>query len=254
MMLSPELLKVALAHIRASALSKSAYVQYTAQKCFRLRERMLMFSAGCREEAQSLTLVLNRQYSLVKYLSKSDGEVGCGKVHQLQTLSREQYEQTGHIQAQLSGVASGLALSADNLLFTLLKAQHYQWRDRLYIAILTGQSDELREDERECLLGRWIHGEGMRRFRALPGFWELGSAHHRLHEVSEVVAGDLSHFMPEELQKALQATEEASQRLLSALDALDERVGLLYPGGSERLSLGRQSLFHTVNNDLNGPE
>lgn len=204
MKLSPDLLKVVLVHIRASALSKSSHVQYTAQKCFRLRERMLMSSAGCREEAQSLTQVLNRQYRLVKHLSKSDGETDCSKEHkQLLNLTREQYEQTGYMQTQLSGVASGLALSADNLLFTLLKAQHYQWRDRLYIAILTGQSEGLMEDERECLLGRWIHGEGMRRFRALPGFRVLDNAHHRMHDVSQVVAGrDLSHFRPEELRKA----------------------------------------------------
>lgn len=241
MMLSPGLLTVVLAHIRASALSKSSHVQYTAQKCFRLRDRMLMSSAGCREEAQSLTPVLNRQYRLLKHLSKSDGEAECITEHkQLLKLTREQYEQTGHMQTQLSGVASGLALSADNLLFTLLKAQHYQWRDRLYIAILTGQSEELMEDERECLLGRWIHGEGMRRFRALPGFRELDYAHHRMHDVSQVLAGrDLSHFRPEELQRALQATEEASQQLLSTLDGLDERVGLLYPGGSE-LSSGKR--------------
>ncbi|ECI4618437.1 hypothetical protein UP63_004553 [Salmonella enterica subsp. enterica] len=234
-MLSPGLLTVILAHIRASALSKSSHVQYTAQKCFRLRERMLMSSAGCREEAQSLTRVLNNQYRLVKHLSKSGGDTDFSTQHkQLLKLTREQYEQTGHMQTQLSGEASGLALSADNLLFTLLKAQHYQWRDRLYVAILTERPDTLMEDERECMPGRWIHGEGIRRFRALPGFRELDTAHHRMHEVSQgLFERKLDSFRVEELRKSLQATEDASQQLIAALDRLDEQVSLLYPSLSE---------------------
>ncbi|WP_370619552.1 CZB domain-containing protein [Citrobacter meridianamericanus] len=230
-MIPPELHKVFLTHLRSSTVNKASHVQYTAQKCFRLRERMLVSSFECREEAQSLSLVLNRQYRLVKKLSKSNGETDSSTEHQqLLKLTREQYERTGYIQTQLSDIASGLALSADNLLFTLLKAQHYQWRDRLYIAILTEKIDSLLENERECLLGRWIHGEGMRRFRAFPGFQELDFAHHRMHVVSQVLfERDLSHFKPEDLRKALQTIEDASQHLLSSLDALDERVGLLYP-------------------------
>lgn len=233
-MLSPELHAVVLEHIRTSALSKATHIHYTAQKCFRLRERMLASAEGCREESQSLTPVLNRQYRLVKHLSKSDGDTDFSTEHkQLLKLTREQYEQTGHMQTQLSGVASGLAQSADNLLFTLLKAQHYQWRERLYVAILTEHLDTLMEDERECTLGRWIHGEGMRRFRTLPGFRELDTAHHRMHEVSRgLFERKLDSFRGEELRKLLQVTEDASQQLIVALDRLDERVSLLYPGGN----------------------
>ncbi|WP_336285868.1 CZB domain-containing protein [Citrobacter arsenatis] len=112
----------------------------------------------------------------------------------------------------------------------MLKAQHYQCRDRLYVAILTEHLDTLMEDERECTLGRWIHGEGIRRFRALPGFRELDTAHHRMHEVSRgLFERKLDSFRVEELRKSLQATEDASQQLIVALDRLDERVSLLYP-------------------------
>ncbi|HII3146291.1 TPA: CZB domain-containing protein [Citrobacter braakii] len=233
-MLSPELHAVVLEHIHTSALSKAAHIHYTAQKCFRLRERMLVSAAECREEAQSLSLVLNRQYRLVNLLTKTEGETENHPAQrQLLKLAREQYQQTGHIQTQLSGVSSGLALSADNLLFTLLKAQHYRWRDRLYVAILTERPDDLLEDERECTLGRWIHGEGVRRFRALPGFRELDTTHHRMHEVSRALfERKLDSFSVKELRKTLQATEEASQQLIIALDRLDERVNLLYPGGN----------------------
>ncbi|HCT9709927.1 TPA: CZB domain-containing protein [Citrobacter werkmanii] len=231
-MLSPELYAVVLAHIRASALSKAFHVQYTAQKCFRLRERMLISASGCREEVQAMSFTLNRQYRMIKSLSGNGREEDTGKDQkQLLALTREQYEQTGYIQLQLTSVASEMALSADKLLFTLLKAQHYQWRDRLYIAVLTEQMNELIEDEKSCLLGRWIHGEGMRRFRALPGFRELDARHRYMHEVSMTLFDrELNRFRANDLRKTLLKTEEASQQLLAALDCLDERVGLLYPG------------------------
>ncbi|MFS9421740.1 CZB domain-containing protein [Citrobacter sp. C411] len=228
-MLSPELHAVVLEHIHASAMNKAAHIHYTAQKCFRLRERMLVSASECREEAQSLSLVLNRQYRLVNHLSKTDSEDRTNQ-RQLLKLAREQYQQTGHMQSQISGMASGITLLADNLLFALLKAQHYQWRDRLYVAILTEQQDDIMEDERECSLGRWIHGEGLRRFRALPGFLELDVKHRCMHEVSRVLfERKLDSFRAEELRDTLQETEEASQQLITALDRLDERVSLLYP-------------------------
>ncbi|MBC6501823.1 hypothetical protein GW742_10060 [Citrobacter freundii] len=232
-MLFPELHAVILAHIRASALSKAAHVQYTAQKCFRLRERMLVSAAVCREDAQTLSLVLNRQYRLVKYLSKHDDDGSRDTGHKpLLKLTREQYDQTGRIQVQLSGVAGELTVSADSLLFTLLKAQHYQWRDRLYVAILTAQVEEMMIDESECTLTRWIQGEGMQRFQSLQGFRALEACHRRVHDVSRgLFERKLASFSPQTLRDTLHRTEEASQQLIVALDSLDEQVGRSRPSG-----------------------
>lgn len=230
-MLTSELHTIVLDHIRSSAVSKFAHVQYTAEKCFRLRERMLHSASQSREEAQSLTLVLNKQYRLVNHLSKMDKQDTYKTEHnQLLKLAREQYQQTGFTQEHLRRVASGLALASDKLLFALLKVQHYQWRDRLYVALLTEQQNDILSDERECTLGLWIHGEGLRRFCMLPGFRELGSCHHLVHETSEnLFRRKLETYTPEELKQVLHAVEEASQQLINALDRLDERVSLLYP-------------------------
>lgn len=230
-MLSPELHAVVLAHIRSSAQAKTAHVHYTAQKCLRLRERMLLSAAACREESESLSRVLNHQYRLVKQLSKRDGETTERTEHKpLLKLTREQYEQTGRIQVQLNGVAGELIVSADSLLFTLLKAQHYQWRDRLYVAILTAQVEEMMTDGSECTLTRWIQGEGMQRFQALQGFRALEACHRRVHDVSRgLFERKLASFRPQTLRETLHRTEEASQQLICALDALDEQVNRLYP-------------------------
>ncbi|POT57829.1 hypothetical protein C3432_07760 [Citrobacter amalonaticus] len=230
-MLTSELHIIVLDHVRSSAVTKSAHVQYTAQKCFRLREKMLHSASHCREESQSLSLVLNRQYRLVNHLAKGNDHADYKTEHnQLLKLAREQYQQTGLTQEHLSRVASGMALAADRLLFALLKVQHYQWRDRLYVALLTEQQNEILTDERECTLGLWIHGEGLRRFRTLPGFRELDSCHHLVHQTSEnLFRRKLETFTAGELKRVLHDVEETSQQLIIALDRLDERVGLLYP-------------------------
>lgn len=53
----------------------------------------------------------------------------------------------------------------------LTRPLHYNWRDRLYLSILTEcQGDDIAEEEKECPPGMWIHDEGHRRFRMLPRF------------------------------------------------------------------------------------
>lgn len=230
-MFTSELRDILLDHIRSSAVTKFAHVHYTSEKSFRLRESMLHSASHCREESQSLTLVLNRQYRLVNHLAKDTQQDNYKTEHsQLLKLAREQYQQTGFTQENLSRVASGLALAADKLLFALLKVQHYQWRDRLYIALLTEKHNNIVSDERECTLGLWIHGEGLRRFRTLPGFRELDACHHLVHETSNnLFRRKLKTFTPEELKRVLHDVEEASQQLITALDRLDECTSLLYP-------------------------
>lgn len=230
-MFTSELRLIVLEHIRSSAVTKFAHVHYTSEKSFRLRESMLHSASHCREEAQSLTLVLNRQYRLINHLVKDDQQNNYKTEHsQLLKLAREQYQQTGFTQENLSRVASGLALAADKLLFALLKVQHYQWRDRLYIALLTEQQSNILSDERECTLGLWIHGEGLRRFRTLPGFRDLDACHHLVHETSNnLFRRKLITFTPEELKRVLHDLEEFSQQLITALDRLDECASLLYP-------------------------
>lgn len=230
-MLSPEKYAVIITHMRNSQMSKMAHIRYTAEKCFRLRENQLRLAGQCREDAALFSPVQNKQYSLIKHFTREQ-EHKEGHDKRVLNLLREQYQLTGSVQQQLSDVASGLMRSADTLLFTLLKAQHYQWRDRLYMSVLTGDADNVLSEESACPLGHWLHGEGMRRFRALPGFRELRDCHHEMHEASAV----LFESHPDEmsvarLERLLRQTEDTSQRLITLLEQLDERVSLLYPGG-----------------------
>ncbi|WP_336283895.1 CZB domain-containing protein [Citrobacter arsenatis] len=231
MMLSSEQTSVMIAHMRNSLMSKAAHVRYTAEKCFNLREHMLCSAGQCREHAGQLSPLQNKQYSLMGNILR-DGEDKKEKAQEnrLLTLVQEQYRMSGLIELQLGSVASGLMRSADALLFSLLKAQHYQWRDRLYMAVLAGEAADVMSKETECPLGHWLHGEGALRFKGLPGYRELNDCHHEMHTVAEALFTRLLAAMPATgLEQLLQGVEDVSQRLIVALECLDNRVALLYP-------------------------
>lgn len=231
MILTLEQAGAVIAHMRSSLMSKSTHVRYTAEKCFRLREGMLRLAGQCREDAGLFSPLQNKQHRLMNnILSDRENKKIESQGKRLLFLVQEQYQMSGAMQQQLGEVASELMHSADILLFTLLKAQHYQWRDRLYMAVLTGETENVLAGENACQLGLWLHGEGMRRFRALPGYRELNDVHHEMHCVAEgVFSRPHSVTSARVLGRLLQDVEDVSQRLISALDSLDNRVRLLYP-------------------------
>lgn len=231
MILSQEQAGVVIGHIRSSLMSKSAHVRYTAEKCFRLREGMLRTAGQCREDAALLSPLQNKQHRLINNILRG-GEDRKTELQgkRLLSLAQEQYQMSGVTQQQLGEVASGLMRAADTLLFTLLKAQHYQWRDRFYMALFTGETEYVLAGENACQLGQWLQGEGKRRFRVLPGFRELNDVHHEMHVVAErVFLRPLPEVSIQVLERSLQDVEDVCQRLISALDCLDNRVRLLYP-------------------------
>lgn len=244
-MLSPEHLRVIIAHMRHSLMSKSLQVTHTSEKCFRLRDNLLRTATRCREDAALMTPALNRQHRLIHSIGSDEGnKKEQAHERRLLTLSRELYQQSGMMQAQSAEMSASLMRSADTLLFTLLKAQHYQWRDRLYMAVLTGESDVLQE-ESACSLGRWLATEGRRRFCALPGYRELGTCHHEMHEASAALAGDgPSRMSPAMLERALLRLEDLSLKLITALECLDGRVSLLYPDETPSPALPENIFSH----------
>ncbi|MBC6504677.1 hypothetical protein GW742_25020 [Citrobacter freundii] len=242
-MLTPEQYHIITGHMRHSMMNKALHVHYTAQKCFRLREGLVSTATHFREDASLLVSLQNRQYRLVRSISADeDGRRHTLHARQLLALAREQYGLTGMLQQQLSEVAAGLMRPADTLLFTLLKAQHYQWRDRLYMSLLAESPDQVLSDEDACPLGQWLNAEGRRRFFTLPGFRALQAAHHQMHLAAAALFDHpLSELLPGVLNGKLQQTEYASQSLISALDGLDQSVGLLFPDPLTTRSPGNSS-------------
>lgn len=225
--------RIVVEHMCHSMMNKAVQVHYTTDKCFRLREGLIRSAIQYREDATLMTPLQNRLYRLVNSVAADrDGMRDATQERRLLSHVREQYKLTGGMQQQLSGIACGLMRSADTLLFTLLKAQHYQWRDRLYMAVLTGQPDVVMVEEDACPLGQWLNAEGTRRFYSLPSFRALREAHHQMHVAAALVFDHpLTEMLPRELKDRLQRAEDASQQLVGTLDTLERIVDRLYPDG-----------------------
>ncbi|WP_181012903.1 CZB domain-containing protein [Citrobacter amalonaticus] len=234
-MLTQEQHHIIMEHMRHSMMNKAVQVHYTAEKCFRLREGLIRSATRYREDAALMTPLQNRQYRLINSIAADrEGVKDATQERQLLSRAREQYGLIGMMQQQLNDIASGLMLSADTLLFTLLKAQHYQWRDRLYMAVLTEQPGAALAEENACPLGQWLCTEGGRRFCTQPGFRALREAHHQMHVTAALLFDRPLTEMPAGVLKArLQHTEDASQHLMGSLDALEKMVSSLYPDGRD---------------------
>ncbi|HHR3735794.1 TPA: CZB domain-containing protein [Salmonella enterica] len=65
---------------------------------------------------------------------------------------------TTDMQDSVSRSAGLMDMSAGSLQLTVLKAVHYQWRERVYMSVLNKSNTIPAEDEHHCLLGRWYDG------------------------------------------------------------------------------------------------
>ncbi|PLC60658.1 hypothetical protein B9P82_23885 [Citrobacter sp. L55] len=229
-MLRDELRDVMVRHIYHSMLTKTIYAEHTINKSLRQRNTMLDLAFRLRTFEQLFTPYLNRLYRLVKSFNRIDvnNDLHIKEGRKLKTLTSELYDNISSTQGNLSYSYSEIILTADSLLFSLLKAKHYLWRDRLYISILSGVVNDLILEEKHCSLGLWIHGEGFKRFHHLSDFHDFDLRHHLLHKVvDDFLNRELNRLNPHELQTLLIDIEDKSQNLVMALDKLDDKINIL---------------------------
>ncbi|EBY8644605.1 hypothetical protein D6S17_24200 [Salmonella enterica subsp. enterica serovar Java] len=220
--------KAIFTYIYRTLQSKLVHVQYTAEKATRLRRKMSVAAAENRRIAEGMSEFVNRTYVLRKRLnlkipSLSAREKRYGK--QVIKLLDDLMEYTTDMQNSVSRSAGTMDVSAGSLQVTVLKAVHYQWRERVYMSVLNKTNTIPGEDEHHCLLGRWYDGEGREKYGLLPAFIRLGDVHRKLHQVAaELAKEDMEHPGQERLLKKLEDFETVSLAVIAALDALDDSI------------------------------
>ncbi len=215
-------------YIYRTLQNKFVHVQYTAEKAIRLRKKMSASAVENKIIAEEMIGTINQMHSLreriktkIPSLSKKEKRYGKKIVTIIDHLMRE----TTGIQNSVQHSANIMAVSAGSLQITVLKAVHYQWRERVYMALLNKTNTIPGDDEHHCLLGRWYDGEGKEKFSLLPAFIKLGDVHRKLHQLAaEMIMEDLSHPWNEEILNKLEVFETTSQAVISALDALDDNI------------------------------
>lgn len=209
--------------------SKQVHVLYTAEKAEKLYTRMSAVADENEAVTDGITGLVNRMYSLRGRLKNKLGSLTPRERrygNQVIALLSDLIEENEKIQGKMTVSANAMRCTAHSLQVTVLKAVHYQWRERVYMSVLERKDTFPPEDEYHCVLGRWYHGEGRTAFGSLPVFVRLGDAHSRLHlALSELVhESRREKRTPESVLKKLDMLETASQAVIAALDELDDSV------------------------------
>jgi hypothetical protein len=209
--------------------TKQMHVLYTAEKAEKLYSGMSAMADENETMADGVTGLVNQMYSLRGRLKNKLGtltprERRYGK--KMIALLDGLIEENEKIQGKLTVSANTIRCTAYSLQVTVLKAIHYQWRERVYMSVLEGKDTFPAEDEHHCTLGRWYQGEGRRSFGSLPAFVRLGEAHGKLHQaLSELVQeSSREKRTPERILTKLDVLETVSQAVITALDELDDSV------------------------------
>ncbi|OQM38972.1 hypothetical protein BZK42_27330 [Citrobacter braakii] len=215
-------------YIYRTLQSKLVHVQYTAEKATRLRRKMSGVASDNQQMAEGMSEFINRIYSLrgrikTKSSSLTAREKRYGKL--VVNLLDDLMTYTTDLQDSVSRSAGLMDMSASSLQLTVLKAVHYQWRERVYMSVLNKTNTIPAEDEHHCLLGRWYDGEGREKFGTLSAYIRLGEVHRKLHQAAaELAKEDMTHPGQERILNKLEAFETVSLAVIAALDELDDSI------------------------------
>ncbi|EDM3692494.1 hypothetical protein CSM81_23590 [Salmonella enterica subsp. enterica serovar Infantis] len=216
------------AYIYQMLQTKLIHVQYTTQKVMKIQHQLSTLPERNQQSVESLTTLINQLHALRIRLKNKILKSEVNERHLLRkvaTLMDTLSEQALKIQQDALLSAELTDTAANSLLITVLKAHHYQWREKVYMSVLTRSHNIPREDELTCALGQWYHTQGQVQFSHLPAFRTLGIYHSRLHQVEK----ELTKTLAENAQctvilKKLKLLEDVSLAVINTLDDLDNYI------------------------------
>ncbi|OQM38987.1 hypothetical protein BZK42_27255 [Citrobacter braakii] len=209
--------------------AKQVHVLYTAEKAEKLYSGMSDVANENEAIADGVTGLVNQMYSLRGRLNNKLGTLTPRERrygNKVIALLNGLIDENEKIQGKLTVSANTIRCTAYSLQVTVLKAIHYQWRERVYMSVLEGKDTFPAEDENQCALGRWYQGEGRKSFGSLPAFVRLGEAHRKLHQaLAALVQESHSEIRTQErILTKLDVLDSVSQAVITALDELDNSV------------------------------
>lgn len=211
--------------------TKQVHVAYTAEKATRLYTRMTAAAAENELAAEGLTGLVNQMHAM---RGRIQGKIKTGMLtsrekrygNKVIALLGSLIEENEKIQKKAASSANLMRCASGSLQVTVFKAMHYQWREKVYMSVLSGPDDFPLEDEYHCSLGRWYNSERSQFFRLQSGYIRLGDAHTKLHRVAEELLQECRRAEPsqERIIKKLGTLETLSLAVIAALDELDDDV------------------------------
>jgi HD-GYP domain-containing protein (c-di-GMP phosphodiesterase class II) len=106
------------------------------------------------------------------------------------------------------------------------RAAHAAWKRRLrnYLDGNATLSREQMVNHRECDLGRWYHGEGLRHYGDIPEMQELVEPHRALHDLIRVLVEHKENGRFDAAELCYQQIEPISNRIITLLHAIEGKA------------------------------
>lgn len=213
-----ELIVVAMSDCKSAAVESKDIVSQLGGAMSGVGEHIAVVTGGMHEIAN----ILNQQTEASREIAEGLAAIADKtkvSVNQIRGISAQLDNAQGIAGQELQSLA---ALSFDNQIPRLAKADHVIWKKRLAdmaVGRVTLKADEL-SDHHSCRLGKWYYGEGSRAMRHHPAFAALETPHAQVHEHGKRAArlfeqGDLAGALKEIAQ-----VETASADVLRLLDDL----------------------------------
>ncbi|MDX6912856.1 CZB domain-containing protein [Hafnia paralvei] len=215
-------------HIYLALQEKRTHIQYTTQKALKLQRYMLNLASHQKQVGEDAYRALNHLYVYRRHIEKIQASPETApplNMNKMLLLANELGFTADRIQKTTLDSANAIARIANSFLMTILKSQHYQWREKVYLSVLRRSDNVPTDDEFHCALGQWYHGDGRRDFGHLPAYSSLGDAHRKLHEISVQLAKEGFKSMDwSDITQRLDEFESASQQVIYTIDKLDEQI------------------------------
>jgi two-component system chemotaxis sensor kinase CheA len=110
--------------------------------------------------------------------------------------------------------------------FAAARDKHHQWITRLR-SVLDGSTRmtvEQAGSPRECALGKWIYGSGLKDYQAITEMSSLEQAHRQFHEAVRAVITAKLKGEDEQAQKAIEEVKHLSEGVLDILTTVESRA------------------------------
>jgi len=101
--------------------------------------------------------------------------------------------------------------------------EHIIWNIRLRCFLDGGEciSEETAVSSEKCTLGKWMHSEGLSKYRHIPGIKELEGVHDQMHKQVRQIIVDKNSGKKAEAEAGLIILHKISEKVIALLTELD---------------------------------
>ena len=174
--------------------------------------------ATASEEQSQVAGEMDRQITDIATVAQQTAEAAHGAVTAAEGISGEM-DKLRELVARFQTDVKGIDLSA-------AKTAHLAWKGRLR-SYLDGQGTLTHEQavsHRDCALGKWYYGDGLRRYGQLPEMKEIEPPHEELHKLIRQIIEAREAGRMEEAEDLYQKVGPLSKRIVGLIEAIERKA------------------------------